>query len=798
MPTRLTLKISLLLCALFLLCLSPAAHATPGSSRYTLSVLESSDDTPQWTRETEGNVHYLRQLAVRSCGRSYRRLRHKNRLRRSYRRRCIAQRYRTFKAMLTSLEETTQSAAESAALELCSTKECYQNAFDVAYTAIADSQSPRRRRFYGPQTSVARGRWWPHDNNGEATHPYDSPTRFLHNNELFENFDHTLRDGTTWQETYPQLPDFLAANTIAVQARATYRERRFRRAPKTTLYARSYAVAGKVSDEVCIAPFAIPVCALLNNSGEYDAESSCTRERLFTESNRYCDGEEECNVVPGSIFKAFPKNTNDPDSIEAHTQFLFTEETDVNFSRTYNSDPGCIFFCEQTTTYLDTRVNFTRDFKSSPHPEEESPADFFGIVGMPENAAQTTYQFDSEQSYAEILNNIASTNGFCLNAKVGDDFKVLSSGLTTADSAEAFKQVLLSDHTQTTQFAEEYDVIYHSILPKDAALIPEDHVGATDLKLLHDQLGCDEDTPRYGMCNSQLFYYDTKCLVNQNMYSIDSNSTNYFRKPLYNENMIACPRVEEVGGYTATNLSGQRIYNPENFLSTNDSAKTWSSTIPIVAPKGEGNTAAACAGILQNATSDPLLPENTEYTIVGFTTINFFDYDIGLPPAKKAHTPPTSSNPNLIAAYQRMSDIWDTFWPADQPWGFSDTITPPDAEPFEASCHMVKGMQNCQQGLLSVPLANSTAASPSPSVTPAPTPWIEPTPTPTAEPTPEPTPIPGDYNCDGSVDLADYTVWRNNLGSQDGTPCSGDGDADGDVDSDDYNIWKGNFGATTG
>ena len=52
----------------------------------------------------------------------------------------------------------------------------------------------------------------------------------------------------------------------------------------------------------------------------------------------------------------------------------------------------------------------------------------------------------------------------------------------------------------------------------------------------------------------------------------------------------------------------------------------------------------------------------------------------------------------------------------------------------------------------------------------------------------------GDFNEDGSVDIADYTVWRNNLGSTAGLP--NDGALDGVVDADYYQLWKGNFGTT--
>jgi hypothetical protein len=50
----------------------------------------------------------------------------------------------------------------------------------------------------------------------------------------------------------------------------------------------------------------------------------------------------------------------------------------------------------------------------------------------------------------------------------------------------------------------------------------------------------------------------------------------------------------------------------------------------------------------------------------------------------------------------------------------------------------------------------------------------------------------GDYNLNGIVDAADYTVWRDTLGSP--TMLAADGDGDGDVDGDDYLVWKNNFG----
>lgn len=56
--------------------------------------------------------------------------------------------------------------------------------------------------------------------------------------------------------------------------------------------------------------------------------------------------------------------------------------------------------------------------------------------------------------------------------------------------------------------------------------------------------------------------------------------------------------------------------------------------------------------------------------------------------------------------------------------------------------------------------------------------------------------VPGDYNLDGIVNIADYTVWRDNLGSQ--TLLAADGDGSGMVDVGDYLVWKAQFGQVAG
>jgi hypothetical protein len=54
----------------------------------------------------------------------------------------------------------------------------------------------------------------------------------------------------------------------------------------------------------------------------------------------------------------------------------------------------------------------------------------------------------------------------------------------------------------------------------------------------------------------------------------------------------------------------------------------------------------------------------------------------------------------------------------------------------------------------------------------------------------------GDYNGDGTVNAADYTLWRDTLGQTVAAPGDGaDGDSSGMIDQGDYDFWKTNFGS---
>ena len=56
--------------------------------------------------------------------------------------------------------------------------------------------------------------------------------------------------------------------------------------------------------------------------------------------------------------------------------------------------------------------------------------------------------------------------------------------------------------------------------------------------------------------------------------------------------------------------------------------------------------------------------------------------------------------------------------------------------------------------------------------------------------------LPGDYNRNGNVDAADYTVWRDSLGASVADFAGADGDGNGLINQLDHNLWISHFGDT--
>lgn len=80
--------------------------------------------------------------------------------------------------------------------------------------------------------------------------------------------------------------------------------------------------------------------------------------------------------------------------------------------------------------------------------------------------------------------------------------------------------------------------------------------------------------------------------------------------------------------------------------------------------------------------------------------------------------------------------------------------------------------------------------------TPTPIPTTTPTPAPTTTPTPTPLPLEGDVNGDGSIDILDFNIWRNEFIGISTTKQS-DLNKDGKIDLVDFSIWRNAFNPQT-
>ncbi len=57
--------------------------------------------------------------------------------------------------------------------------------------------------------------------------------------------------------------------------------------------------------------------------------------------------------------------------------------------------------------------------------------------------------------------------------------------------------------------------------------------------------------------------------------------------------------------------------------------------------------------------------------------------------------------------------------------------------------------------------------------------------------------VSGDFNNNGTVDAADYTLWRDNLGASTEASINNLGNGLNGVDAADYTLWRSRFGSTT-
>ncbi len=203
--------------------------------------------------------------------------------------------------------------------------------------------------------------------------------------ETFSSFEED------WQRLHPGIPAAVAANAVRVRMRipALVPLLSWFGAPSLPVEVHSVALA-RANRPVRAAPFAIPVCSLLNNQGEFLTSKLCIADRLITGAQRYCTATNpNCNIVPDFSWDPFL-----PSSASGVWPYpIIVSPT---------QDNACFF--------------------ASPHYPEA--ADNFGVFGLPGLAAPT------EGLVQAALGG--PTPG--IEVSIGDPFMILPQGMTDAGS----------------------------------------------------------------------------------------------------------------------------------------------------------------------------------------------------------------------------------------------------------------------------------------------------------------------------------------------------------------------------
>lgn len=210
------------------------------------------------------------------------------------------------------LQTSVDAAAHAAAMAICSSQACFDDARQRAIEVLSRQQIHGRTGFArnfnlnpadGPVWSVAddyeitilRGAWWPDGvPTGSIYNALPGENRFL----MLETADGTPAQPPAFEAN---VPPYVAANAIYVKIAIKKYTDPLSFVPSSgiDLSAEAVAVAG-ATREVSVAPFAVPVCAIVDPNGAFNPQTICNRDFFFARRDRYCPADDpNCNVTPG-------------------------------------------------------------------------------------------------------------------------------------------------------------------------------------------------------------------------------------------------------------------------------------------------------------------------------------------------------------------------------------------------------------------------------------------------------------------------------------------------------------------
>lgn len=597
---------------------------------------------------------------------------------------------------LTELQMAADNAATAAASRLCSSKKCYENSRKLAVEVLSNHTA---------LNSIGGGRML--DISG-LTVPDDEFTW----SDPVQNINVTIERGVwqgdnfvsfegEWQQQHPGIPAFIAANAVRIQIRR----------PNTNLLvgpvggsnfalsAKATAVKG-ATEPTQVSPFALPVCALINNHGDYYGEQSgtelCKADRHFTRADRFetISGStaganrgpafpyEPCNrevqkspytykwpTWPDGVMGDFPLNRqadwgffyfpnlsnlnkfltdyhfpNQPAGVEDGSSCLLAHG---NWSPGWGVN-GSLYGADSLDLGMGSNGWGGRPGFPEPDPHSSSMQfeDVYGVVGLPTEVASGDIEGDIQAA-------LSNTNDPSWPAAIGQSFTILPGGLSSAATDQA---------------------LWRAIINSDLGGMPGDN---------------DTSHPRIGSTPIGTFDRE-KVVFSANLSAVNSGGDLPEQCPGYDESCIMSPynppdspallqngvewvysgasRFDGVCNSKWVNFNNFRIttgvgYWHDEFAMSADEVRTsglddntpvWHVSIPVVADSSAG--AASCFGIDGSASQDPLPNVGNEFIIIGFVEGYIFDTDIGNPQPHVTFTYPGGYT-HTLKAYGFMSDV---------------------------------------------------------------------------------------------------------------------------------------------
>ena len=499
--------------------------------------------------------------------------------------------------MVTSeLRSAVSAAAYTSARQMCSTNGCYQlshfSPLQVVQTFPIHSGLGRTTDF---RLNITAGNsndteWQSVD--GLGTFGLEIG-RWLPSGG-FEPFDKKVPpySDPSWQSLHPGVPLFTAMNAVHVYATRQISSLILQPFIGSLTIRQEMTVVAEMPKPHNIAPLAIPVCSIINQSLDFNPSALCFAERYFTAVDRYCGGA-PCNKVPsftwepvsptayfptsGVIDKALP-GLNVPTASEKST----CESTIAAAA------PGSNFNCDFVS---DSRCNWdTLHFPQT--------SDNYGVIGVPagygasESAIAGALQKDSIAYSATQLN---------------DTFQILPDGLKESSTEDKVWE-MMSGSAGGYVTTRDYDISYMN--PSNDLSLP--HKFEYN-KYIGDGSGttydCSTLTPssvNTGICNSRRFGPH--------------------------------PKLDPANG----------VY-PEAYRTEADRPQVWLQEIPVIADWD--HSADTCT----TGQSDNIVNPSGDWRIIGYVRADIFDVDIGnSPPVNNGFNPSAPFYDGMIWPYPTM------------------------------------------------------------------------------------------------------------------------------------------------